>query len=439
MYSDKAKKKLATVDARIGDLISVATDKIYQGVLMPRAETGDTNCIVIKLKSGYNVGIDTDKVKKIEIIERTMKRIEKPKVIGMEQKIGKEDVVILGCGGTIASKVEYKTGGVSPAISPEELAASFPALEKKKIRSRILFNLFSEDFSPAIWQEIAEETAKEIKQGCRGVVLMHGTDMMHYTSTALSFMLKTPVPIILTGAQRSSDRGSSDNLMNILSAVELAESDIAEIGICMHGSSNDDFCYFHPGTKVRKMHTSRRDAFQTINRKPIAKVWWEENRIEALGPYKSRGKQKLEVDTRLNPNVALIYTYPGMQPEFIEKLGGMFDGIVLASGGLGQVSSNPSNDPRVKPLVPAIRSVVERGVPVVIAPQTIFGRIDLNVYSAGRMLNETGAIGNYCDWTPETALVKLMWTLGHTTDMKKIKEMMLTNYAGEISERSEIV
>jgi glutamyl-tRNA(Gln) amidotransferase subunit D len=219
----------------------------------------------------------------------------------------------------------------------------------------------------------------------------------------------------------------------------LAESDIAEIGICMHGSSNDDFCYFHPGTKVRKMHTSRRDAFQTINRKPIAKVWWEENRIEALGPYKSRGKQKLEVDTRLNPNVALIYTYPGMQPEFIEKLGGMFDGIVLASGGLGQVSSNPSNDPRVKPLVPAIRSVVERGVPVVIAPQTIFGRIDLNVYSAGRMLNETGAIGNYCDWTPETALVKLMWTLGHTTDMKKIKEMMLTNYAGEISERSEIV
>jgi len=439
MYSDKAQKKLAAARAVVGDRLSVTAEgKPYEGVLMPRIELGDTDCIVLKLKSGYNVGISSDKIEKIEVIERMIKRIDKPRVIGME-KSAKDNVIILGCGGTIASKIEYKTGGTFPAITPEELVTSFPALADKKLKSKILFNLFSEDFNPSIWQEIAEETAKEIKEGAKGIVLMHGTDTMHYTSAALSFMLKTPVPIVLVGAQRSSDRGSSDNLMNMMSSVELAESDIAEIGICMHGTSNDDFCYFHPGTKVRKMHTSRRDAFQTINRKPIAKVFWEENKIEALGPYKARGKQKLEVDTKLNPNVALIYTYPGMQPEFVEKLGGMFDGIVLASGGLGQVSSNPSNDPRIKPLVPAIKSVIGRGVPVAIAPQTIYGRIDLNVYSAGRLLKDAGAIGNYCDWTPETALVKLMWTLGHTKDMKKINEMMLTNYAGEISERSEIV
>ncbi|MEM2974343.1 MAG: Glu-tRNA(Gln) amidotransferase subunit GatD [Candidatus Micrarchaeia archaeon] len=439
MYSDKVQKKLAAAGASIGDTISITVEgKSYEGILMPRTEMGDINCIILKLKNGYNVGILSDRVEKIAVIEKMTKKIEEPKVIGVK-KSAKDKIVILGCGGTIASKIEYKTGGVFPAITPEELIASFPDLANKKFKSRILFNLFSEDFNPQIWQEIAEETAKEIKDGAKGVILMHGTDTMHYTSAALSFMLRTPVPIILVGAQRSSDRGSSDNLSNMMSAVELAESDIAEIGICMHGTSNDDFCYFHPGTKVRKMHTSRRDAFQTINRKPIAKVFWEEKKIEILGPYTTRGKQKLEIDTKLNPNVVLIYTYPGIQPEFIEKIVGMFDGIVIASTGLGQVSANLSNHPKVKALVPTIKSAIERGIPIVIAPQTIYGRINLNVYAPGRMLDEAGVIGNYCDWTPETALVKLMWVLGHTRDMKKIKSMMLTNYAGEISERSEIV
>jgi glutamyl-tRNA(Gln) amidotransferase subunit D len=252
-------------------------------------------------------------------------------------------------------------------------------------------------------------------------------------------MLKTPVPIVLVGAQRSSDRGSSDNLMNIMSAVELAESDIAEIGICMHATSNDDFCYFHPGTKVRKMHTSKRDAFQTIGRSPIAKIWWEENKIQPLGSFKKRGQEKLEIDSKLNPNVGLIYIHPGIKPQLIEKLAGIYDGIVIAGTGLGHVPTNPFNDPRGTSLLPAIKGLVDRGIPVAMAPQTIFGRIDMQVYSDGRALMEAGVIGNYCDWTPETALVKLMWVLGHTKDMKQIKEKMQTNYAGEITEKSEIL
>lgn len=227
--------------------------------------------------------------------------------------------------------------------------------------------------------------------------------------------------------------------MNMMSAVTLAESDIAETGICMHATINDDFCYFHPGTKVRKMHSSRRDAFQTINREPIAKVWWEENKIEPLGEYKKRGESGLEIDTKIDPNVALIYTYPGMKAKFIEKLGDMHHGIVIVATGLGHVPTNPLNDSRCEPILPAIKSLVETGIPVVMTPQTIYGRINMNVYAVARSIMEAGVIGNLCDWTPECALVKLMWVLGHTKDMEKVREMMLTNIAGEISERSEIV
>jgi glutamyl-tRNA(Gln) amidotransferase subunit D len=390
------------------------------------------------LKSGYNVGIDADRIKKIELLEKKIKRIEKPQIIGIEQS-SKDVVAILGCGGTIASKIEYKTGAVYPAISSEELVTSFPELSKKRIKTKTLFSIFSEDMTPAHWQEIAEETAKEIKAGAKGVVLLHGTDTMHYTSAALSFMLKTPVPVVLVGAQRSSDRGSSDNLMNLMSAAALAESDIAEIGICMHGSSNDDFCYLINGTRARKLHTSERDAFKFTSGGDIAKIWWEENKIQTLRSYKQRGRQKLEVDTKINPNVALIQVHPGIKPEFIEKISGIYDGVVIAGTGLGHVPTNTFNDPRGLSILSAIKSLIERNIPVVMSPQTIFGRIDMNVYSNGRALLEAGVIGNYCDWLPETALVKLMFALGHTNDMKKINEMMLTNYAGEISERSEIV
>jgi glutamyl-tRNA(Gln) amidotransferase subunit D len=436
MYSEQLAKKLS--GALPGDTIKIlAGKKAFEGILMPRIELGDPNCLVLKLSNGYNIGIDGGSITKIEVIAKG--NAVARKVAKDAQKPSKEDIAILGCGGTIASKVEYKTGAVFPATSPEELILSFPQLSDKKIRSRVLLSILSEDMNAAHWQMIAEEIAKEIRAGVKGIVLMHGTDFMHYTSAALSFMLKTPVPIILTGAQRSSDRGSSDNLGNLMSSVMLAESDIAEIGICMHATMNDDFCHFHPGTKVRKMHTSRRDAFQTINRKPIAKVWWGEDKIEFLSDYKKRGAEKLEIDTKMNPNVGLIKVHPSIKPEFVEKLSDFYDGIVIEVSGIGHAPSNAGNDKLAVSIIPAIKSLTGSGIPVVVAPQTIFGRINMNIYTAGRLLDDSGVIGNYCDWTAETALVKLMWVLGHTKDMKKVKEMMLTNYAGEISDRSEVI
>ncbi len=408
---------------------------------MPRIELGDTSSLVIKLSNGYNIGIKYEKDTKIRKLEPGRPIRFKPAEATPRKDSDKPTVSILGCGGTIASRVEYTTGAVYPAFSPADLLLSFPELgDIANIKSRKLFDLFSEDITPQHWQVISKEIVKEIESGSDGVILMHGTDTMHFTSTALSFMLRDlPVPVVLVGAQRSSDRGSSDNLVNLVSAtVAAAQSSISEVVVCMHGNMSDDFCYLHQGTKVRKLHTSRRDAFQSVNVKPYAKIFYPDKKIEYLrNDYNIREKRKVKLDEQLNPNVALVYAYPGIKPEFIQSLRN-FDGVVIAGTGLGHVPTNPTNDKFAQSLLPSLRSLIHSNIPVVIAPQTIYGRLDLNVYEAGRMLNEIGVIGNGCDWTPETALVKLMWVLGHTKEMNKVREMMLTNYAGEISNRTEV-
>ena len=419
-----------------GDLIRIEKKgKVYEGILMKK-EFGDPNCIVIKLSNGYNIGIDVRDAK-IEVLKAGEEK-ERPiaKAMMKEVSVKEGEVSILGCGGTIASRVEYRTGAVHPSISADELIESFPELEGR-VNARNLFSIPSEDMAPEHWRIIAEETAKEIKNGAKGVVILHGTDTMHYTSAAISFMLKTPVPIVLVGAQRSSDRGSSDNWMNLMSSVMVAESDIAEIGICMHGTINDDYCYLHRGTRVRKMHTSRRDAFKSIG-KPIARVWYWDGWIEKISDYTRRGERKIEVDTKINQNVALVYTYPGIKPEFIRKLSD-YDGVVIAGTGLGHVPTNLYGDKLAKSILPEVKDLIDSGIPVVIAPQTIYGRINMNVYANGRELLKAGVIGNLCDWTPECAYVKLMWVLGHTKKMNEVKEMMERNIAGEITERSEVI
>jgi glutamyl-tRNA(Gln) amidotransferase subunit D len=442
LYSIEIEKLLKKEKIKVGDRVKVVRKNLeFEGILMPRTELGDRNCLVIKLDNGYNIGVKFGKGVKIKLVKKGKPIKFTPAKLSIEKDETKPTVSILGAGGTIASRVEYTTGAVFPTFSPADLVFSFPQLKEiANIEGRKLFDLFSEDMTPKHWQIIAKEVAKEVKKKVDGIVLMHGTDTLHYTSAALSFMLQNlPIPVVLVGAQRSSDRGSSDNEMNLISSVLTAISDLAEVVVCMHGSMNDDFCFVSPGTRVRKLHTSRRDAFQTVNVLPYAKVFYLERKIEYLrNDFKRRDKnRKLKLDTKINPNVGLIYFHPGMKPEFIKSLSKFYDGIVIAATGLGHVSTNPFKDKFAKSLVPAIKQLIDSGIPVIFAPQTIWGRLNLNVYTSGRLLNEIGVIGNYCDWLPEVAFVKLMFVLGHTKNMKKIRELMLKNLAGEISE-SEI-
>jgi len=442
LYSPEIEALLKKKGVETGSRVRVTAGKAeYEGILMPRVAAGDAQSVVLKLDNGYNLSVRYGKGFELKKMAGGARIRHKAADVAPAKDATKPTVAVLGCGGTIASRVDYTTGAVFPAFSPGDMLASFPELKEiANVRGRKLFDLFSDDMTPAHWQAIATEVAKEVKAKADGIILMHGTDTMHYTSAALSFMLPNlPVPVVLVGSQRSSDRGSSDNAMNLTCGAVAAVSDVAEVGVCMHGTTNDDYCLLHQGTKVRKLHTSRRDAFRSINVRPFAKIWYEDRRLEPLrDDYRKRGHTgRFALDDKINPRVGFVYNHPGMDPAYVESLAKHFDGIVVAATGLGHVSTNPKNDPLARSIVPALKSLVDSGMPVVFVPQTIYGRINLNVYEAGRILQAAGVIGNGCDWTPEAALVKLMWVLGHTKDPKKVRELMLQNVAGELTERSE--
>ncbi|MBU0532920.1 Glu-tRNA(Gln) amidotransferase subunit GatD [Candidatus Micrarchaeota archaeon] len=430
MYSKKVMEKLKNIG--IGDIVRIIShDREFTGLLMPRPFSGDPDIIVIKLESGYNVGLKFDSIELIESSEA--KELPKHK----HEKSKKGDISILGCGGTIASRIEYKTGAVYPSITPQELRTVFPALEKWPIHSRQIFSLFSEDMNATHWRMLADEIEKEVKNGARGVVVMHGTDTMAYTSAAVSFMLQDlPVPVVFVGSQRSSDRPSSENETNLLNSVFSATKNVGEVMVCMHSSTNDDYCHLHRGTRVRKMHTSRRDAFRSIGTSPLFAVDYRTERFDPLSEYKPRSKKLISKKT-MNDNVALIYTHPNIKPELISKLDS-YDGIVLVGTGLGHVPANPFDDKTVSSIYKPVQELIQSGIPVVMTSQCISGRICMRVYATGRMLMQAGVIGDGADWTPESAYVKLCWAVGQTKDMKKIEELMMTNIAGEITDRSTL-
>ena len=401
----------------------------YEGFILPQS---NEKTIVLKLENGYNIGLSKEGTSIEELGE--IEVLPKPKETTQERG----EIAILSMGGTICSRVEYKTGAVFPSTTPGELMHNLPELEKIcSFHTKSLFAMLSEDMSPKHWSIAANAIKEEIEQGVDGVVILHGTDTMHYSSAALSYMLQdTPVPIVLVGAQRSPDRPSTDARLNILNAAYTAKGPIAQVGICMHADTNDDYAYFHLGTRVRKMHTSSRDAFQSIGVKPLAKVDFRKELFEPRCNYSNR-EGKLKFDNEVSEKVALVYTYPGMNPKVLDSLAD-YDGIVIAGTGLGHVATDPFKAKNVKNVLPEIEALCASGIPVVMSSQCIFGRVNLNVYTAGRMLQEAGVIGSDADWTPEAAYAKLCWVLGHEKDPKKVEKEMLAPIAGDITPRSVV-
>ncbi|MBN2122216.1 Glu-tRNA(Gln) amidotransferase subunit GatD [Candidatus Micrarchaeota archaeon] len=402
----------------------------YEGLILP---SSNDEKIVLKLDIGYNMGIKREGAK-VEILGELAIN---PGPEEPQQERG--EIAILSMGGTICSRVEYKTGAVYPSTNPRDLMRNLPELERIcSFHTKSLYAMLSEDLCPSHWVGAAEAAKEEIEKGAKGVLILHGTDTIHYSASALSYMLRdTPVPVIFVGAQRSPDRPSSDARLNLLNAAYLAkEGNIAHVGLCMHANTNDSYCEFHNGTRVRKMHTSARDAFRSIGAPPLARVEFDKNRIEELSPCKKRGG-KLKFDSRISDNVALIYAHPGIKPRLIDSLGD-YDGVVFAGTGLGHVPTNSFNTEGANSILPQIKSLCDSGVVVAMSSQCIEGRLNMNVYTAGRLLREAGVIGSGADWTPEAAYTKLCWVLGHQKDAKKAKEEMLMPLAGEITTRSVV-
>ena len=434
-YEGRLRDILERLDVRIGDRLRIIKgNTIFEGILMPKTAESGKDILVLKLPNGYNVGIGIDEGVRIEVLERRGLKLYE-EILGEETYIkGESDklITIISTGGTIASRVEYETGAVRPALSAHDLVDLVPDLLKLgSIKALSLFSIFSEDMTPSHWSRIAEQVAKYIYEGADGVIIAHGTDTMAYTAAALAFALRNlPVPVALVGAQRSSDRPSTDALINLKgAAITVIKAPFAEVTVVMHGDVSDTYVLAHRGVKVRKMHSSRRDAFQSINDLPLAKVIPETNELIMINNTyikRTNDKSSLILMNKFDDRVVLIKAYPGIDPEIIDMVVDRgYRGIVIEGTGLGHIANR---------CIPSIRRAIEEGIPVIMTTQTLFGKINMNVYTTGRRLLAAGVIPGY-DMLPETAYVKLSWVLAQTRDLCEVRRLMLTNFVYEFNER----
>lgn len=429
-YRGEALEAIKGVGAEIGDLVRITKDgEVYEGILIPRSEYGDEKHIVIKIKSGYNIGVritPNTKIEKIGVGAKPAFAAPQPP----PQNPRLPQVVIISTGGTIASRVDYRTGAVRPALSASDLYSVVPELaDIARIDAQILFSLYSENITPAHWMEMAKAVAAQIAGGVDGVVIAHGTDTMGYSAAALSFALQNlPVPVVFVGSQRSADRPSSDAATNLTGAVlAAAKAPFAEVVVAMHETVSDTSIAIHRGTRVRKCHTSRRDAFKSINAQPLAKI--ENTTVTMLTEdYQKRDpSRKLVLKPNFSEKVALIKFYPGINPAIMDwYVENGYKAILLEGTGLGHVA-NRFYEP--------IKRAVDKDVLVAMASQCLWGRVNMKVYDTGRDLLALGVIPLE-DMLPETALVKLMWIFGQTSNVEEAKKLLKTNMAGEISQRT---
>lgn len=406
----------------------------FVGVVLPRSENADELHVVVKLFNGYNVGIRADRIASARELgyRKAVYKIPE-KEFPFDPK--KKNVTLLGTGGTIASRLDYRTGAVIPAFTPGELYGAVPELaDIANLTTKKLFGVFSENMGPEQYKALAVAIGEEIEKGCDGIVVGHGTDTMAHTAAILSFMVQnSPVPIVIVGSQRSSDRPSSDAALNLMNAVRsAAECDIAEVMICMFGPTSDNYDLLHRGTRCRKMHSSYRSTFRTIGATPLATVsrYPDENKSHfkyLTNDFVPRDKSRKPVITPVfEEKVTIQYYYPNFNPDIIDGLSSMgYRGIVIAGTGLGHVN---------KPLYPAIRRAIDKGMTVVMTVQTLWGFAQMYVYDTGRDLLDLGIIPME-NMLPETAYMKLGWVLAQTDDPKTIREMMTTPINHEITPR----
>ncbi len=428
-YKGQALETLKKFNVRVWGQVEIDTTRgRFTGTILPRAENDDALHIVVKIPTGYNIGID---VLTIVSMKETgyKKAVYKIPEKEFPYTPNLPNVKLIGTGGTIASRLDYRTGAVIPAFSPGELYGAVPELASIcNLTTEKLFAVFSENMGPDHYKKLAIAIGKEIENGVDGIVIGHGTDTLHHTAAALTFMVQnTPVPIVLVGSQRSSDRPSSDAALNLMHATTAAgHGDIAEIMVCMFGPTSDEYGFLHRGTRVRKMHSSYRSTFRTLGDTPIATV--TRKGVFPMKPeFNHRRKDRsVTVLPYFEEKVSIVYYYPNMQPDIIDSLvENGYRGIVIAGTGLGHIN---------KPLYPAIERAAAKGVAIYMTVQTLWGYVHMFVYDTGRDLMAKGIIPAE-NMLPEVAYIKLGWALGQTTDLEKVKEIMLTPVNDDITLR----
>jgi glutamyl-tRNA(Gln) amidotransferase subunit D len=422
-YQGNSLEFLKTNQISVGDSVKILAEITYSGIIMPRYEHSDDKHIVLKLKSGYNIGLEISKIKKIEKNQETIKITKTDEKINKVEGLPK--ILLLSTGGTIASKIDYRTGAVTPVLTAEELNSSVPELATiANIDAEVLFSEYSENIMPEHWLKIAEKIKEFSKSDYTGIIIAHGTDTMHYTSAFLSFALVGfPIPIVLVGSQRSSDRASSDAALNLIGATKfIINSNTKGIYIVMHQDENDDTIACHLGTRVRKNHTSKRGAFQTIGDNPAFII--AENQIQKNITKDFFKINEFQSKINLDTKVALVKYHPGYDPNLLNQLiENGYKGIIFEGTGLGHIG---------KVMYENVKKANEKGIFLGMTSQCIDGRIGMTVYESGRDLLDLGIIPLE-NMIPEVALVKAMWAIGNYQSIDEVKKIMLKNIASELS------
>ncbi len=431
-YQGEAKDKLVELGIQVWSDVDIITSRgTFTGIILPRSESADNKHVVLKLRNGYNIGIGAETITGVKELGYQKAHYQIPEK-EFPVSHSKPDITLIGTGGTIASRLDYRTGAVIPAFSPGELFGSVPELaDVCNLKTMKIYGVFSENIGPKEWIGTAKHVSEEIANGADGIVIAHGTDTMHYTSAAISFMVQnTPVPIIIVGSQRSSDRPSSDAALNLINSCKAAgEGNIAEVSVCMFGPTSDYYCLIHSGTRVRKMHSSYRSTFRTIGDIPFGSVSPKKIKYFRNDYIRRKKDRKHTLQTNFEEKVTLLYYYPNMQPDIIDALvDNGYKGIVIAGTGLGHVN---------KPVYSALKKATENGVTIFMTVQTIWGFAQMFVYETGRDIMDLG-VEPLDNMLPEVAYVKLGWVLGQTQKREEIIKMMQTPVAREITEREPI-
>ena len=460
-YVSRSKQLLNKYKVKIGDSVKLISNKgDYTGIIMPRYESFNDNYVVIKLNSGYNIGVSIENIINIaseKLSETTVNASLNPvsktdephngKFVltkGINHNIEKSrlspslpKILLLTTGGTIASKVDYRTGGVTSILNASDLYSIFPEISNyASIYPEFLFNEYSENLHAAHWSLLSERISYAVlHEQFDGIIVSHGTDTIHYTSSAMSFALQNlSLPVVLVGSQRSSDRPSSDAFTNLLGAIKfITKTNYAGIFVCMHHTSSDEAIACHIGTRVRKNHTSKRNAFQSLDYYPFALIYDSDivcNTDLKITNTRNNVSKNLISKTSFDDRVFLLKFYPGFDPSFLECFpNSKYRVIILEGTGLGHVNKN---------CVPYLEKLIDSGIVIFMTSQCIYGRVQMTVYDTGRDLLDLGVIP-LSDMSSETAIVKAMWALSNSSNKKELVEIMKTNLSNEISNTSPLI
>ncbi|WNY28236.1 L-asparaginase 1 [Methanimicrococcus stummii] len=418
---------------KTGDFVKVEKDGVfYEGHVIP----GDAGYITLKMVGGGYVAGFLENEVSVTLLPPVETPPEPPKQVvrntakgaGIKAEPTGKKITVITTGGTIAAYVNHETRTVAPTFTGEDLLLEVPELEGfADFKIRDVFSLLSENMKPENWKELAQVIYDEIKAGADGIIVTHGTDTMTYSAAAAAYMIDTPVPIVFTGSQRSPDRPSSDNHMNLMCAARAAAGNIAEVLIVMHGSMSDDYCAVHRAVKARKMHTSRRDTFKSVNMFPIANMDYFTGELTFLSDYVNyakRGENELKITPVLEEKCAIIKFVPGADPAILDYyIENGYKGIVLEGVGLGHVSDN---------WISSIQKAADKKIPVIVTSQCVYGSTALGTYETGLAMREAGVV-EAVDQLTESVLVKLMWLLGQGLEYEKVKELIATEMKGDMS------